>query len=115
MIASGLVTLVTQLAKGTVPSDVAGPVGIAQLTGRVVEIGPYAVLSFISLLSLNLALINILPIPALDGGKLVFLLIEKIKGKKVKNAVRFAGARLKTFFHKGIKRGCLALSVFVYD
>lgn len=84
MIASGLGTLVIQMTtKGVVPSDVAGPVGIAQLTGRVVQIGPYAVLSFISLLSLNLALINILPIPALDGGRLLFIVIEAVTRKKV--------------------------------
>lgn len=84
MIGSGLVMLVGQLVtKGVVPQDVAGPVGIAQLTGRVVDIGPFAVLSFISLLSLNLALINILPIPALDGGRLLFIAIEALTRKKV--------------------------------
>lgn len=84
LIASGLGSLVVQLVtKGAVPSDVAGPVGIAQLTGRVVDIGPYAVLSFISLLSLNLAIINILPIPALDGGRLFFILLEAVTRKKV--------------------------------
>lgn len=84
MIASGLSTLVFQLVtKGAVPSDVAGPVGIAQLTGRVVRIGPFAVLSLISLLSLNLAIINILPIPALDGGRLSFILFEAVTRKKV--------------------------------
>lgn len=83
LIISGLFMLVLQLAKGSVPSDVAGPVGIAQLTGRVVQIGPYAVLSLISLLSLNLAIINILPIPALDGGRLFFILFEAVTRKKV--------------------------------
>lgn len=84
LIASGLGGLVVQLVtKGVVPSDVAGPVGIAQLTGRVVDIGPFAVLSFISLLSLNLAIINILPIPALDGGRLFFILFEAVTRKKV--------------------------------
>lgn len=84
LIASGLGGLVVQLVtKGAVPSDVAGPVGIAQLTGRVVDIGPYAVLSFISLLSLNLAIINILPIPALDGGRLFFILFEAVTRRKV--------------------------------
>lgn len=84
LIASGLGSLVVQLAtKGAVPQDVAGPVGIAQLTGRVVDIGPYAVLSFISLLSLNLAIINILPIPALDGGRLFFILFEAVTRRKV--------------------------------
>jgi regulator of sigma E protease len=88
LIAGGLGMLVTQLVtKGAVPSDVAGPVGIAQLTGRVVQIGPYAVLSFISLLSLNLAIINILPIPALDGGRLLFIVIEAITRRKVNPVV----------------------------
>lgn len=84
LIISGLGGLVSGLVtKGAVPSDVAGPVGIAQLTGRVVEIGPYAILSFISLLSLNLAIINILPIPALDGGRLFFIIIEAVTRRKV--------------------------------
>jgi len=66
-----------------VPKGVAGPVGIAQLTGQFVEIGPLAVLSFVSILSLNLAILNILPIPALDGGRLFFILIEAVMGRKV--------------------------------
>jgi len=84
LILTGLISLVFALVtKGTIPSDIAGPVGIAQLTGRVVEIGPYAILSFVSLLSLNLAIINILPIPALDGGRLFFILVEAVTGRKV--------------------------------
>jgi regulator of sigma E protease len=84
LIANGLVMVVVQIfTKGSVPSDVAGPIGIAQLTGTVVKIGPFAVLSFVALLSLNLALVNILPIPALDGGRLLFILVEGIFRKKV--------------------------------
>lgn len=84
LIVEGLAGIVVQLfTKGAVPTDVAGPVGIAQLTGTVVKIGPAAVLSFVSLLSLNLAVINVLPIPALDGGRLFFILIEAITRKKV--------------------------------
>jgi regulator of sigma E protease len=84
LIVSGLIMLIIQLAtKGMVPQGVAGPIGIAQLTGVVVGIGPYAVLSFVSLLSLNLAIINILPIPALDGGRLLFIVIEGVFRKKV--------------------------------
>lgn len=84
LIAVGLFTVVAQLVtKGSVPSDVAGPVGIAQLTGTVVSIGLPAVLSFIALLSINLAIVNVLPIPALDGGRLFFILFEGITGKKV--------------------------------
>ncbi len=84
MIGKGLFTVVFQLVtQGSVPKDVAGPLGIAQLTGTVVGIGLPAVLSFVALLSLNLAIINILPIPALDGGRLFFILIEGFTGRKV--------------------------------
>jgi regulator of sigma E protease len=84
LIVNGLVMIVVQIfTKGSIPSDIAGPVGIAQLTGTVVNIGPFAVLSFVSLLSLNLAIINILPIPALDGGRLMFIVIEGVFRKKV--------------------------------
>ena len=88
LILSGLGMLVFQLfARGSVPQGVAGPVGIAELTGQFVAMGPYAVLSFVSLLSLNLAILNILPIPALDGGRLFFILIEGITRRKVNQQV----------------------------
>lgn len=84
LIVSGLAMIVYQLVTlGTVPQGVAGPVGIAQLTGQFVQVGPLAVLSFVALLSLNLAILNVLPIPALDGGRLFFILIEATTGRKV--------------------------------
>jgi len=60
-----------------------GPVGIAVMTGQVARLGFSYLLNFMALLSLNLAVINILPIPALDGGRLLFLLISKIKRKPI--------------------------------
>jgi len=88
LIANGLVMIVVQIfTRGSVPSDVAGPIGIAQLTGVVVNNGLYAVLSFVSLLSLNLAIINVLPIPALDGGRLLFIVIEGVFRKKVNQRI----------------------------
>lgn len=63
--------------------DVSGPVGIAMLTGQVVKLGFIYILQFTALLSVNLAIINILPIPALDGGRILFILVEKIKGSPV--------------------------------
>jgi regulator of sigma E protease len=69
-----------------VSADVAGPIGIAQVTGQAVQYGFRAVLEFMSILSLNLAVLNILPIPALDGGRLAFVFAEKILGRKVKPA-----------------------------
>ena len=75
-------TIVTSL---TVPAGVAGPVGMAQLTGEFVKIGPNAVLSLVYMLSLSLAVLNILPIPGLDGGRLLFIIIEAITQKKSKS------------------------------
>ena len=67
-------------------ADVAGPIGIAQVTGQAVRFGAKAVLEFMSILSLNLAVLNILPIPALDGGRLLFVFLEKAFGRKIKPA-----------------------------
>ncbi|MBI4999324.1 site-2 protease family protein, partial [Candidatus Gottesmanbacteria bacterium] len=64
--------------------EVAGPLGIAQVTGGAVKFGAMAVLQLVGLLSLNLAVINILPFPALDGGRLLFVGIEAVTGKKIK-------------------------------
>jgi len=84
LILSGLAMVFYQLIfQAQIPKGVAGPVGIAQLTGQFIQYGPQAVLSLVSLLSLNLAILNILPIPALDGGRLFFILIEALVGRKV--------------------------------
>ncbi len=81
---TGLADTVGKLiTRKPVGSDVAGPIGIAQVTGQAVKFGWKAVLEFMSILSLNLAVLNVLPIPALDGGRLLFIIIEKITGKKV--------------------------------
>ncbi len=68
----------------------AGPVGIANITGQAARLGFSYLLQFVALLSLNLAIINILPLPALDGGRILFLLIEKVKGKPVKKEIEAA-------------------------
>ncbi|MCH8748665.1 site-2 protease family protein, partial [Patescibacteria group bacterium] len=60
-----------------------GPVGIASYTNEVTQMGFGFVLEFAGLISLNLAIINILPIPALDGGRILFVLIEQIRGKRL--------------------------------
>jgi regulator of sigma E protease len=63
--------------------DLAGPVGIAQFTGQVAGEGIGPLLSFTAFLSINLGLLNLLPLPALDGGRLAFIVLEKIRGKAV--------------------------------
>ncbi len=68
-------------------ADVRGPIGIAQITGETIKFGKNAVLELTALLSLNLAVINILPFPALDGGRLVFVLYEWATKKRVNKTV----------------------------
>ena len=70
-----------------VPTEVAGPVGIAVLTGQMTRLGLAFILQFAAVLSINLAIINLLPIPALDGGRILFLGIEKLKGSPVSQKV----------------------------
>lgn len=72
--------------------DIAGPIGIAALTGQVASLGFIHLIQFAALLSLNLAVINALPFPALDGGRALFLAIEKFRGKKV-------NIRIETIIH----------------
>ncbi len=62
--------------------EFSGPIGIAQITGEVASAGIVPLIAFTALLSLNLAILNILPIPALDGGRLLFIAIEVIRGGK---------------------------------
>lgn len=66
-----------------VTAELAGPVGIAVLTGQAARQGFVFLLQFVAILSLNLAILNILPIPALDGGRALFILLEKFLRRKV--------------------------------
>ena len=65
---------------GTASIEVAGPIGIAQITGDVARIGVNPLITWTALLSLNLAVVNLLPIPALDGGRIAFVLVEMARG-----------------------------------
>lgn len=68
-------------------SAVTGPIGIVGVVGDAAKFGFIYLLSFTALISINLAVINLIPFPALDGGRLLFLLIEKIKGSRIKPVV----------------------------
>lgn len=71
------------ISTGSFGGEIAGPVGIAVLAGQAKELGFVYLLQFTAFLSINLAIINGIPFPALDGGRLLFLLLEKIKGRPV--------------------------------
>lgn len=83
MIAVELLKIPAQFISDRAPQvEFSGPIGIAKVVGEARQYGINALLQLTALLSLNLAVINILPFPALDGGRLVFILYEWITGKK---------------------------------
>lgn len=79
----GIVMLVSQFLRGEDVGDVvAGPVGIAVITGQVARQGIGHLIQFMAVLSVNLAVLNLIPFPGLDGGRLLFIGIEKMRGGK---------------------------------
>lgn len=83
-VAIGIFNFAADVFKGLAGLEsVVGPVGLVNVASSAADLGLAYFLSFVAFLSINLGVINILPIPALDGGRLVFLLAEKIKGSPV--------------------------------
>ena len=70
-----------------VRDSVVGPVGLVGIIGIITHVGFGYLISFVGLISLSLAVINLLPFPALDGGRVLFIVIEKIKGTPIKPKV----------------------------
>ena len=77
MMLDGLYKIVT----GAALADVTGPIGIAKIAGEAAESGWMPLLNLVGLLSINLGIINLLPLPALDGGHFVLLILEALRGK----------------------------------
>ncbi|OGD67726.1 hypothetical protein A2442_04115 [Candidatus Campbellbacteria bacterium RIFOXYC2_FULL_35_25] len=87
-IAVGLFGFIASLIKGTGSfSDVSGPVGIVGLVGDAASFGFIYLLSFTAFISINLAVINFIPFPALDGGRLLFIFIEAVTRKTIKPVI----------------------------
>lgn len=63
------------------PENLGGPISIAQLAGKTAELGLVSFLSFLALISVNLAVLNLMPVPVLDGGHLAYIGLEKLRGK----------------------------------
>lgn len=96
-----IVAMMDGLAKiitGKAPAEVAGPIGVAQMAGQVAEQGLLPLMNFVAFLSINLGVINLLPLPALDGGHFVLLLLEGLRGKplgsKAMNNIQMVGVAL---------------------
>lgn len=79
-----LVGFFRELIRGQVGAEaVAGPVGIVTMIGEASQYGLLAILNLAGLISINLGFVNLLPIPALDGGRILFVLVEAVRGKPV--------------------------------
>lgn len=74
--------------------DIGGPIGIARMSGEVFQVNFAAVLSFVAVLSISLGLINLFPIPLLDGGHLLFYAIEAVRGKPLGEKSQEYGFRI---------------------
>lgn len=83
----GLKNIISQLFMGRAPQDVTGVVGIYKLTSQALGVGFGVYLQFVALISLNLFMFNLLPIPALDGGRLLFVVVESVTRKKINSKV----------------------------
>lgn len=78
------ITIKELFTGGVSVKQLSGPVGIYSAVDQTRSAGFYSVMHLIALLSLNVGIMNLLPFPAFDGGRIVFLIIEKIKGKPIK-------------------------------
>ncbi len=86
---------VGQIIVGTRSSDeLGGPIKIAQMSGEVWKLGAVSLISFMALLSINLGLINLFPIPMLDGGHLLFFAFEAVRGRPLGERVQEYGFRI---------------------
>lgn len=102
LVVGGIGSMIGNLVtKGQIPREIAGPVGIFQITADVARSGILTILQFIGVLSVNLAVINILPFPALDGGRLIFIGYELATRRKpkpqIEHWVNFIGMAVLMF------------------
>ncbi len=85
----------TLITEGHLMAEVSGPIGIARLTGQAAQVGIPYLIQFMAMISVNLAVLNAVPFPALDGGRAFLLIIEKFRGvplnRKVEGAINAVG------------------------
>ena len=88
IIFGGVVKMIGGLMVGNVPKDVSGPIGMYEATSAINKNqGLLAVIHFFGIVSVNLAVVNILPFPALDGGRIIFVLYEMITKKRANQKI----------------------------
>lgn len=78
-----------QMFIGKMKVDVTGPIGIAMVTAEAAQQGFENIIMLIAILSISLGLINLMPVPILDGGWILFMLIELVRGKPLSQKTEF--------------------------
>ncbi|MCI8336100.1 MAG: RIP metalloprotease RseP [Peptococcaceae bacterium] len=78
-----MLSILAKMFTKEVPLELTGPVGMVDMVGTAMSYGFINILYFAALLSINLAIFNLLPIPSLDGSKVLFVLLEKLRGKPI--------------------------------
>ncbi|MBW3543042.1 MAG: site-2 protease family protein, partial [Planctomycetes bacterium] len=96
------------------PKELHGPVGIARVAYRIAEQGIPELLLFLGMLSVNLAVLNFLPIPVLDGGHMVFLIWEGVTRRKPSEKVLVAATYAGFIFVLALMVAVLYLDIFVH-
>lgn len=90
-----IISVIGRMITGRLPAEGTGPIGMVVMVGEVARTGLVNLLSFAAIISIQLGLFNLLPIPALDGSKIVFLAFEGLRGKPVdpekENMIHFVG------------------------
>jgi regulator of sigma E protease len=74
--------------------QIGGPIGIARISGQVAELGWGALIDFVAVISVSIGLLNLFPVPLLDGGHLLFYLIEAIRGRPLSERAQEVGFRI---------------------
>lgn len=100
---SMIVDSIKKMIQGLIsPKHLSGPITIAKVAGASAEYGLVSYLGFLALLSVSLGVLNLLPIPVLDGGHLMYYLVEAFKGSPVSERIQMAGYRIGLFLVVGL-------------
>ena len=117
-VSTNIFSFLNDMLRGNpIEGEIVGPVGIISMVNEASKYSFISVLSLAALISINLGIVNLLPLPALDGGRLVFILIEIIKGSRVdqqkEGFVHFAGfVFLMTFMVYMVVKDLIRLQLF---
>lgn len=94
------------ITRASLSADVSGPIGIAVATKKASDVGLIYLMQFMAVISINLAVLNSIPFPALDGGRGLFLVIEKIRGKPISK-------KIEGYIYSGSFALLLALMLYI--